>query len=98
MWRKCKREPKHLFLLGQVVATPAALELMAVNSVNPSDLLDRHVTGDWGDVSDGDRQMNDEAVKDGDRLHSVYPVGAEKIWVITERDRSVTTLLTPDDY
>ena len=62
-------------------------------------LFDRHQAGDWGEVSQGDRALNDSALQDGDRLLSAYilPNGV-KVWVITEWDRSVTTILLPDEY
>jgi hypothetical protein len=61
--------------------------------------LQRHLSGDWGDLSDDDRQQNDAALKQGDRLLSSYQVSPTlKLWIITEWDRSVTTLLFPDEY
>jgi hypothetical protein len=61
--------------------------------------LQRHLSGDWGDLSDDDRQQNDAAHKHGDRLLSSYQVTPTlKLWIITERDRSVTTLLLPSEY
>ena len=64
------------FVLGSLVATPAALNLLATAGLSPAELLHRHQRGDWG----------------------VYRVGDGKVWVITEADRSVTTLLLPEDY
>jgi len=58
----------------------------------------RHSRGDWGDVDDHDRQVNERAVKDGARLMSVYRDGDEAFWVITEADRSSTTVLLPEEY
>jgi hypothetical protein len=88
------------FPLGQVVATPAALETMASmdGMVNANTLLRRHASGDWGDIDPGDVGMNDEALKTGDRIFSVYKFGNKTMWLITEADRSATTLLTPSDY
>ena len=61
--------------------------------------LGRHLTGDWGDVCEEDRQSNEEALKDGSRLFSVYKrEGLPTIWIITEADRSATTVLFPDEY
>lgn len=61
--------------------------------------LIRHVHGDWGSLTKDDKRMNDDAVYYGDRLMSVYPFGVEdKIWIITEADRSHTTILFPDEY
>ena len=90
---------KSLFPLGSVVATPGALELLEENGQTPSVFIARHHSGDWGDaLCDEDKQANDAALKDGSRLFSSYKVGKEKIWIITEADRSSTCVLRPDDY
>lgn len=89
---------KALFPLGQCVGTPAALKLLADNGVQYTDLLARHISGDWGDIHPGDKGMNEAAVKEGDRILSVYKVGDDKVWIITEADRSATTVLLPDEY
>jgi len=61
--------------------------------------LQRHQSGDWGDVDDHDRQMNEAALRDGDRLFSIYnSVRGQKFYIITEWNRSVTTVLLPEDY
>lgn len=86
------------FALGQVVATPAALELLSAHRLTPWALVRRHADGDWGDIDPEDKQANEDALKDGGRLLSSYRVGCETVWVITEWDRSVTTVLLPDDY
>ena len=87
------------FPLGQTVATPAALEALERNGQNSAELLDRHINGDWGEVGAEDWKANDEALVIGERLLSAYSLDdATKIWVITERDRSVTTILLPEDY
>jgi hypothetical protein len=98
MWRK--PEPKQLFPVGQIVSTPNALDVCAKHNVHFVSLIERHATGDWGDVSPGDAALNNAAVSGEatDRLHSVYDVGGDKVWVITEWDRSVTTVLLPEDY
>jgi hypothetical protein len=94
--------PEGLFPLGTVVATPGAIERMERNAMQPAELLTRHVAGDWGNIHPDDRGMNEEALRHGDRLLSVY--GEDKtgedsrIWIITEADRSATTLLRPEDY
>ena len=85
-----------LFSPGSVVATQGAAEIpMAILMF----ALKRHLSGDWGDVSDGDKELTDEAVKNGDRILSAYhaPDGT-KFWIITESDRSATTFLLPDEY
>ena len=87
-----------LFALGQVVATPGALDLLARAGANPVSFLVRHVTGDWGSIDPEDRGLNERAVRSGQRVFSVYHVGGETVWVITEADRSATTILLPADY
>lgn len=86
-----------LFPLGQVVMTPAAMEVVDKVTIMAS-LLARHVTGDWGDLNAEDKRENDLSVKEGYRILSAYHVGGQKVWVITEADRSVTTILLPSDY
>ena len=83
--------------LGQTVATPAALE--AVSQSEMLAALRRHAAGDWGEVDADDWAANDAAVTDGTRLLSSYRTATgTKFWVITEADRSVTTVLLPEDY
>ena len=80
-----------LFMLGQVVATPGAIEVMKQNSIVPADLLDRHIIGDFGDVCEEDKASNDDAVLHGERILSSYSFGKDaKVWIITEADRSST--------
>lgn len=88
------------FSLGSsIVATPAAIELLARHQLNAASFLERHAVGDWGDACPEDRKANERALKDGSRLFSVYHVGHEKLWIITEASpRSSTCLLTPGDY
>ena len=86
------------FALGQVVATPKCLELLEKHGASPSSLLTRHVSGDWGIVDAEDAKLNDLAVRDGSRIVSAYEVGDERVWCITEWDRSATTLLLPHEY
>lgn len=88
------------FPLGQTVATPAALAALSKAGVSPASLYARHQRGDWGDALHAeDAAMNAEGVHSGDRLLSAYwlPTG-KKVWVITEWDRSATTILLPEDY
>jgi hypothetical protein len=93
-----------LFTLGRTLATAAALRAIEQSDQSPADFLDRHVCGDWGTVSEGDGQLNDEAVKDGSRILSSYLTGnGTKIWVITEAkdddgERAATTILLPEEY
>lgn len=87
------------FELGQVVATPGVIELMERKGLAYNTFLIRHVSGDWGDLGEMDKASNDEAVENGWRIVSCYDVGpANAVWVITEYDRSVTTLLLPSEY
>lgn len=92
-----------LFDTGQVVATPGALRLLQRASIEPRELVVRHVNGDWGDLGDEDKRQNDVAVETGEmRVFSSYLLSCngsdEKVWCITEWDRSVTTLLLPSEY
>lgn len=88
-----------LFQLGQVVATPGALELLDRAETNSFDLLLRHQCGDWGSVPPEDGDANRDAVQHGYRILSSYYLNdTERVWIITEADRSVTTLLLPDEY
>ena len=87
------------FPLGQIVATPGALEALERSGQSATEFLDRHSKGDWGAVDEHDRQANDEALISGERLLSAYQTKlGDRIWIITEWDRSVTTLLLPDEY
>ena len=87
------------FPLGQLVATPGALQAMERAGQSPLVFLSRHRCGDWGDVCPGDAKLNDEALREGGRLLSSYrTIGGEVLWIITEFDRSVTTILLPDEY
>ena len=88
-----------LFPLGQVVATPGALELLSRHSLSAFTFLVRHATGDWGCVCPEDALENGRAVKNGCRILSAYEIATgERLWCITEWDRSVTTLLLPSEY
>ena len=87
------------FALGQVVATPGALAALAQSGQTPEALLARHAGSDWGDVDEHDRRENNRSLTQGLRLLSVYALpGGTKVWIITEADRSATTLLLPDEY
>jgi len=101
------------FPLGQIVATPGALELLGRTGFSAVALVSRHVHGDWGDLCNDDRAENDFAVTRRLRILSCYRlVDAERLavmptdkrmslptlWIITEADRSFTTLLRPDEY
>jgi len=85
------------FPLGRTVITRNALEQLTNEDVRAA--LARHGTGDWGQVCDDDRQENELSLREGYRLLSAYVSAAgEKFWVITEADRSATTVLMPEDY
>jgi hypothetical protein len=89
-----------LFSLGQIVSTPSALSALGKEGIGASHLLERHAGGDWGDTSEDDRSENDLSVVEGFRILSAYmlPRTGVKLWIITEADHSVTTLLLPDEY
>ena len=87
-----------LFNLGTVVATPAALAFLGKHSLTPMQLLQRHVTGDFGDLCDEDRQLNHDAIKNGERVFSAYEIGGDKLYLITEADRSSTCCLLANEY
>ena len=88
-----------LFRLGILVATPAALSLLSEFSLAPIDFLIRHRQGDWGDLDEDDIKANRAALHYGTRLLSSYTISADrKLWIITEADRSSTTLLLPEAY
>lgn len=91
---------KALFSLGQVVATPGALSALGDEGLDSQALLTRHVTGDWGELSGEDAQENELSLREGYRILSSYklPRTGVKLWIITEADRSATTLLLPDEY
>ena len=90
---------KAKFPLGQVVAPPGALDALEDTGQSPLEFLDRHVHGDWGELSEEDRQENEFSLREGFRLLSAYRLtDGTKIWIITEADRSATTILLPEEY
>ena len=87
------------FHLGRGVVTRGAQWTLLENGVDPTEFLARHVRGDWGEISDADRGENEFAIGKELRIFSVYRLpDGEKIWVITEADRSATTILLPNEY
>ena len=87
------------FSLGRLLATPGALEVLSASGVSPFDLLRRHQVGDWGDLGVADKLANEVALEQGTRLLSAYTLpGGKRLWVITEWDRSLTTILRPEEY
>lgn len=88
---------KH-FRLGEFVYTPGAERALEASGQLPTDFLDRHIRGDWGDVSDEDWALNKTNVETAGRLLSVYKtLKGEVLWMITDADRSRTTLMLPDE-
>lgn len=87
------------FNFGQVVATATLAEYCEKHNYSTLPYLIRHGNGDWGDVCKEDWKSNDDALKTGERLLSAYKLpDGKRIWIITEWNRSVTTLLFPEDY
>ena len=85
--------------MGQILATPDALRVMDEAGENPLRLLKRHVHGDWGDLCAFDVDANELALRQGMRVLSAYVLSTgERVWIITEADRSFTTILTPEEY
>jgi len=99
------------FSLGRIVATPGALEALDDTGTDALALLSRHASGDWGEVCPEDAAENERSVRHGLRILSVYrldrapsdaagerPDPRARLYIITEGDRSVTTILLPEDY
>lgn len=92
------------FSLGQVVATPAALGVLHKSGQTPLEFVQRHAAGDWGNVCDDDRRLNEEAIANGTQIVSCYRTrNRTAIWVITDGadergKRHATTVLLPDEY
>jgi hypothetical protein len=82
------------FPLGRLLATPGAIAL----GINFAPYLNRHVRGDWGDVDSEDWERNDVSLAEGTRIVSAYQTAAGRIWIITEADRAVTTVLLLEEY
>jgi len=95
---KSEEVQRPLFQLGQTVMTPGASDLFIKTGETPLLYYLRHQRGDWGDLCEEDVRVNKAALKHGLRLMSEYHINGEKIWVITEADRSVTTILLPEEY
>jgi hypothetical protein len=97
MSRDIKNGPR--FPMGRPAITPAADATLNAIGIHPIRLLARHIHGDWGDLSVEDLAANEVALQTGERLLSSYALpGGGKVWIITEADRSVTTILIPTDY
>lgn len=97
--KKSKSFDQELFPLGRIVATPGALKALEDADQDPLEFLQRHQAGDWGDVHEKDKKENEFSLENGFRLLSAYETRKGKpIWIITETDRSTTTILLPNDY
>jgi hypothetical protein len=87
------------FELGRLLMTPGAQEAMEAAGQQPREFLARHSAGDWGDLSEDDKRENDFSVTRHLRILSAYHTARnEKLWIITEADRSATTILLPEEY
>jgi len=87
------------FDIGQIVATPGVLEALENACQSPAGFISRHAACDWGEVDEEDKQANDDALKSGARLLSVYRTALDvRFWIITEADRSSTCILLPSEY
>ena len=88
------------FRMGRIVSTPGAIAACDEQGISQFELLQRHGSGDWGDLCGEDKALNDLALTEGEgRIFSSYELPSEgRVWVITESDRSATTLLLPEEY
>src|SRR5882762_5463027 len=87
------------FALGQTYITPGAEEALMIAGQTEIEFLRRHMSNDWGELSDDDARENELSLKEGFRLLSAYQTAkGQKLWIITEADRSATTILLPSEY
>lgn len=87
------------FQPGRIVATPGGIDALSRTQQAAATFLARHLSGDWGDLDDEDRRANERSVEDHCRILSAYHLNdGTKIWIITEADRSATTILLPEEY
>lgn len=87
------------FAPGRILITPAALDALAQAGQHPGDFLCRHLQGDWGELCDEDIAANEFALIEGLRLMSAYrTTDGTRLWIITEADRSATTIILPEEY
>jgi hypothetical protein len=87
------------FAVGRLVATPGALQAFEQSGESPLTYLQRHLCGDWGEVDAHDQAENEYSLQHGLRLLSAYRLSSgERIWIVTEADRSATTILLPSEY
>lgn len=88
-----------LFVIGMTVATPRAMAVLETQGIAPITLIERHVSGDWSEMQADDQESNRKAIQNGSRVFSSYTLANKvKIWIITEADRSSTTILLPEEY
>jgi hypothetical protein len=98
-WEQHRPTVEGSFALGRLFATPGALQAMLAARDDLFVYLTRHAQRDWGEVNEYDWKANDRAVRDGTRLLSAYRLSdGTRIWIVTEADRSSTTILLPDEY
>lgn len=93
-----KKDQPMLFNSGLILATPAAVSHLVNHDELPHDLISRHLNGDWGDISIDDKELNETAAQIVGRILSAYTVAGEKLYVITEWDRSHTTVMLASEY
>lgn len=90
---------KKLFELGEVVATKAVLDAILNNNMSVIGILNRHIVGDWGDIGQHDKIINDRACETGESIHSIYNLrDTNKVWVVTNSSRTNTTILLQGEY
>ena len=89
---------RSLFSMGEVVVTTNALSHTKQYKIDLMTLLGRHSSGDWGDLEEDDKYANEDALREWTRIFSSYNFAPIKIWIITEANRSLTTILLPEDY
>lgn len=87
-----------LFPLGTVVATPGVIEHFKLHQINAQEFIDRHQCGDWSTLQLEDSRENEFSLQQNFRILSYYEIAGERVWIITEADRSSTTLLFPSEY
>jgi len=92
------KEALPIFELGRVVATAGVAQFVEDAKLDLTPLLRRHHAGDWGEVGKEDWESNEAALKNGGRLLSAYDLSGHRVWVITEADRSATSIMFPDEY
>lgn len=93
------RSSDFILPMGRILATPGALRALAASSEQAATFLRRHECGDWGGLNSEDWELNERSLKDGSRILSAYKLeSGERIWIVTEADRSSTTILLPDEY